>query len=93
MARLLRARIARHAARAEVFASAYTAAALRGDFLSCGYFRQQRDQAAYLRDQLQARLQEVEGREPWFHQRHIVWRFAVLFTLIFWFGVFLSFHN
>lgn len=29
----------------------------------------------------------------WFSQRHIVARFALLAVLIFWFGVFLSFHN
>lgn len=29
----------------------------------------------------------------WFYQRHIVARFALLAVLIFWFGVFLSFHN
>lgn len=93
MARLLRARIARHTARAEVFASAYLTAAMRGDLIACQYFREKRDEAAHLRDQLQLHVQQLETREPWFQQRHVVARFALLAVLIFWCGVFLSFHN
>jgi hypothetical protein len=60
MTRLLRARIARHTARAEVFASAYLAAAMRGDLIACQYFREKRDEAAHVRDQLREYLNRIE---------------------------------
>jgi hypothetical protein len=56
LARFLRARIARHDARAKVFGAATVAALLKGDRQAAAGFQEQMHRAQALRDGLRARL-------------------------------------